>query len=174
MGVDLLPDEHVRWRGKPVRRTVFTRPDPRWIRFGLTFHAVLGLLIAAVTGAVHEWTGHLDSWPVLVGTYAGFAVLDLAEPFVWRRLTLHRTTYYVTDQRIVSVPRRRARSVLLTEIDALAFFEEPDGSGQIRLANRLMPDGFGTGTVGELIHVPAVRGVVALLSELTGQPPNER
>lgn len=173
MGVDLLPDEHVLWQGEPLRHTVFTRPDLRWIRFSLKFHAVLFLIVVGLFSAARGWAGFLDSWSDVVRVSAGFAALNmlgLAEPFLWRRLTLHRTTYYVTDQRVVSVPGRRARSVRLTEIGTLAFTEEPDGSGQIRLANRLMPDGFGNATVSELTHVPAVREVVALLSELTGQP----
>ncbi|GGN21349.1 hypothetical protein GCM10011609_73360 [Lentzea pudingi] len=174
MGVDLLPDEHVLWQGEPARRTVFTRPDLRWIRFSLKFHAVLFLLIVAVAGVVQGWSGYFGSWPVVFVMCAGFAVLNIAEPLIWRRLTLHRTTYYVTDQRVVSVPGRRARSVRLTEIVTLLFTEEPDGSGQIRLDGRMMPDGFGNGSVGELIHVPAVREVVALLSELTGQPAKQR
>ncbi|MGW6447891.1 hypothetical protein [Lentzea sp. NPDC055074] len=173
MGVDLLPDEHVLWRGRPVRRAVFTRPDLRWIRFSLKFHAVLILLTLAVAGAAHEWAGYLDSWSDVLGVCAGFAtlgLLGLAEPFLWRRFTLHRTTYYVTDQRVLSVPGRRARSVRLTEIDRLSFDEEPDGSGHVRLDGRVAPDGFGNGTVAELLHVPDVGEVVALLSRLTGQP----
>ena len=58
----------------------------------------------------------------------------------------------------------------LAEISTLAFAEEPDGSGYIKLEQRVMPDGYGNGTVGELIHIPDVRQVVALLSMLTSLP----
>jgi hypothetical protein len=71
----------------------------------------------------------------------------------------------------VSVPGRRTRSTRLAEIDNLAFTEEADGSGCVRLGQRAMPDGYGNGTVAELIHVPDVREVVTLLSSLTGRTP---
>ncbi|MDX3664066.1 hypothetical protein PV646_42850 [Streptomyces sp. ID05-26A] len=167
MGVDLLPDEHVLWQGRPAHHSVFMRLDLRWIRFSLTFNAVkIALLVTLVL-----LTGDLsDHWPAALAALVALDVLYLAEPFIWRHRTLRRTTYYVTDQRVVSVPGKRARSVKLTDLDVLSFAEEPDGSGYIKLERRVMPDGYGNGTVGELIHVPAVREVVALLSELTGQP----
>jgi hypothetical protein len=177
MGVDLLPGEHVLWQGEPVKRSVFLRSDLTWIRFSLKFHAVLILLVVAVAAAAHVWAGYLGSWSDVFGVCAGFATLGLAglaEPFLWRRFTLHRTTYCVTDQRVVSVPGRRARSARLTEIDHLAFIEEPDGSGHIRLTGRVVPDGFGNGTVSELIHVPGVHEVATLIATLTGQPANRR
>jgi hypothetical protein len=64
--------------------------------------------------------------------------------------------------------------VLLAEIDNLSYAEEADGSGHIRLDQRIMPDGYGNGTVAELIHVPEVREVVDLLCRLTGQTPVAR
>ncbi|SFR23528.1 hypothetical protein SAMN04488564_10720 [Lentzea waywayandensis] len=177
MGVDLLPEEHVLWQGEPAKHSVFLRPDLTWIRFSLKFHAVLILLVVVVAAAAHGWADYLGSWSDVFGVCTGFAVLGLlgiAEPFVWRYQTLRRTTYYVTDQRVVSVPGRRARSAPLTEIGYLAFTEEPGGSGHIRLDSRVMPDGYGNGTVAELIHVPDVHEVVTLISTLTGQPANRR
>lgn len=167
MGVDLLPDEHVLWQGRPAHHSVFMRPDLKWIRFSSTFNVVK---IALLTTLV-LLTGTLsDHWPVALLALVVLDVLYLAEPFVWRHRTLRRTTYYVTDQRVVSVPGKRARSVKLAELDVLAFAEEPDGSGYVKLERRVMPDGYGGGTVGELIHVPDVRQIVALLSTLTGLP----
>ncbi|WP_434448051.1 hypothetical protein [Lentzea sp. E54] len=172
MGVGLLPDERVLWQASPAHRSVFLRTDPAWIRFSLKFGTVKILLIAALIA----WLGSVDTWGAIFTLVAAFVVFDvlyLAEPFLWRHRTLPRTTYYVTDQRVVSVPGRRARSVRLAEISNLTFTEEPDGSGHIRLDQRVMPDGFGNGTVAELIHVPDVREVVTLLSTLTGRTPNQ-
>ena len=60
MGVDLLPDEHVLWQGRPAHHSVFVGLDLRWIRFSLKFNAVKIVLIAVLaflTGAF------LDHWP---------------------------------------------------------------------------------------------------------------
>ncbi|MEV6719037.1 hypothetical protein AB0M48_44170 [Lentzea sp. NPDC051208] len=173
MGVDLRPDERVLWQGEPAHHSVFLRLDLKWIRFSLKFGAVKIALIAGLAFLTHGWTGFFADWSTALLVCGAFAVLDLlylAEPFLWRYRTLRRTTYYVTDQRVVSIPGRRARSVKLADIDNLSFTEEPDGSGHIRLDRRIMPDGYGNGTVAELIHVPDVRQVVTLLSTLTGLP----
>ncbi|MCX2953334.1 hypothetical protein [Lentzea sp. NEAU-D7] len=173
MGVDLLPDERVLWQGEPAHHSVFLRLDPKWIWFSLRFDAVKIAIVVGLALLAHGWTDFFDDWSTVLLVCGAFVVLDLlylAEPFLWRYRTLRRTTYYVTDQRVVSVPGRRARSVKLADIDALSFAEEPDGSGHIRLDRRIMPDGYGTRTVAELIHVPDVRQVVTLLSTLTGLP----
>lgn len=173
MSVDLLDGERVLWQAKPARHTIFLRSDPRWMWFSLKFDAVLVVFMAVVFVLLNWWLGPVDLWGVMFGVY-GLAVpivLQFTDPFAWRFFTLRRTTYYVTDQRVVSVPGRRARSVPLTEIDNLAFAENADGSGYVRLDQRVMPDGFGNRTVAELIHVPDVREVVTLLSTLTGKTP---
>ncbi|MFS8101725.1 hypothetical protein LFM09_31815 [Lentzea alba] len=173
MGVDLLSGERILWQGSPVRRSVFLRQDPKWIRFSLKFDAVLLVFLTAVVGLLHLWLGPVDSWTVkfTAGMFAASVALHHAEPFVWRFLTLHRTTYYVTNHRVVSTPGRRARAVKLAEIDALSYDRNADGTGYVRLDHRVMPDGFGNGTVAELIHVPDVDEVVALLANLTGRTP---
>ena len=124
-------------------------------------------------GLLHLWLGWVDAWSVTSAAGFGvvFTALNIAEPFAWRFLTLRRTTYYVTDQRVVSVPGRRARSVRLAEIDDLAYWEIEDGSGYVRLDRRYRPDGFGNAAAAELIHVPEVREVVTLLSTLTERTP---
>ncbi|SMD13868.1 hypothetical protein [Lentzea albidocapillata] len=173
MGVDLLPDEHVLWQGKPAHHSVFLSLDVKWIRFSLKFDAVKIALVAGLVFLTHGWTDVFDNWSTALLVLGAFVVLDLlylAEPFLWRYRTLRRTTYYVTGQRVVSVPGRRARSVKLADIDDLTFAEEPDASGYIRLDRRIMPGGYGNGTVAELIHIPDVRQVVTLLSTLTGLP----
>ncbi|WP_439664468.1 hypothetical protein ACSHWB_25350 [Lentzea sp. HUAS TT2] len=176
MGVDLLPDEHVLWQGRPASRSVFLRVDPHWMRFSLKFDAVMFVLVVAVGALLSWWSGPLDPGilKVLAAVVIAPEIVRFVEPFAWRRFTLHRTTYYVTDQRVVSVPGRRARSTRLNEIEHLTFAEEPDGSGHVRLDGRYMPDGFGNSAVAELIHVPDVREVVTLLSRLSGKPANER
>ena len=171
MSLDPLPDERILWQGSPAHRTVFQRRDLAWIRFSLKFDAVLLVILVAVVALLTVWMDVGDVWVVLAATFVAPAVLRYVEPFVWRYRTLHRTTYYVTDQRVVAVPRRRARSARLAEIDNLAFAEEADGSGYIRIDQRIMPDGYGNGTVAELFHVPDVRKVATLLSTLTGRTP---
>lgn len=173
MGVDLLSDERVLWQGSPAHRSVFLRVDPRWMRFSVKFNAVVFLLLTVVAGLFNLWLGVVDGWSVsfAAGMFAVSTALYFVEPFAWRFLTLRRTTYYVTDQRVVSVPGRRTRSVRLAEVDNLAFTEDEDGSGYVRLDQRYLPDGFGNRTVAELIHVPDVREVVNLLSMLTGRTP---
>lgn len=171
MGVDLLEDERVLWQGKPVRRSVFLRLDWKWIRFSLKFHAILFVITVVIFIPVSRWLDFEDLWLIALATFVAPEILHFAEPFIWRYRTLHRTTYYITNQRVVSVPRRRARSVRLAEIDNLSYVEEADGSGYVRLDQRLMPDGYGNGTVAELLHVPDVREVVDLLAGLTGKTP---
>ncbi|MET9229647.1 PH domain-containing protein [Lentzea sp. NPDC003310] len=175
MGVDLLPGEHVLWAGRPAKRTVFLRHDPRWMLFSLKFDAIGLLAVVAVVAVPALWTGEFDTelFRILVIVFLAPEAVRFVEPFIWRYRTLRRTTYYVTNQRVVSIPRRRARSVRLKEIDYLGFSEEPDGTGYVRLDGRLMPDGYGNGTVAELLHVPDVREVVTLLSTLTDKPANE-
>lgn len=159
-----------------MHRSVFLRQDPKWMWFSLKFEAAFFVFLAAVFGLLHLWLGPVDSWIVKYAVVMPVvsAALHITEPFVWRFLTLRRTTYYVTNQRVVSVPGRRPRATKLTDIDTLAFAEEPDGSGYVRLDQRYMPDGFGNGTVAELIHVPDVREVVDLLATLTGQTATAR
>src|SRR5690349_1803939 len=161
MGVDLLADEQVLWQGSPAHRSVFLRQDPKWIRFSLKFDAVLIVLLVMAGVLLNLWLGPVDSSTarIVVGVVVVPEVFRFAEPFVWRFRTLGRTTYYVTNQRVVSVPGRRARATKLAEIDGLAFAENADGSGYVRLDRRYMPDGFGHRTVAELIHVPDVREV---------------
>ena len=174
MGVDLLPDEHVLWQGSPVRRSVFLRADPAWMRFSLKFDAVALVVITAVAALLHLWQDASEPWfnvQVLLVAFVAPEVVRFTEPFVWRYFTLHRTTYYVTNQRVVSTPGRRTRATRLTAVHALMVAEEPDGSGYVRVDRRIMPDGFQHRTVTELIHVPDVREVVNLLSTLTGQTP---
>jgi hypothetical protein len=168
MGVDLLPDERVLWQGRPVHRSVFLRQDPKWMWFSLKYHVVLLVITAVLCFLVDRSLDLTFIW------YLGLGLVVLPEPFVWRFLTLRRTTYYVTNQRVVSVPGRRARATKLTDIDTLAFVEELDGSGHVRIDRRYMPDGFGNRTVAELIHVPDVREVVDLLATLTGQTATAR
>ncbi|MEV6238985.1 PH domain-containing protein [Lentzea sp. NPDC051838] len=176
MGVALLQDERVLWQGSPAHRSVFLSVDPAWMWFSVKFDAVLFAVLAAIIGLLNQGLGVVDGWSVtfFAAMFAGSTAFYFIEPFAWRFLTLRRTTYYVTDQRVVSVPGRRPRSVPLAEIDTLAFAESDDGSGYIRLYGRHMPDGFGNGTVAELIHVPDVREVVDLLSRLTGKTPVSR
>ncbi|KJK42311.1 hypothetical protein UK23_37730 [Lentzea aerocolonigenes] len=173
MGADLLSDERVLWQGSPVRRSVFLRQDPKWMRFSLKFQAVVFVLLTAVAGLLRLGFGVVDGWSLTfaAGMFVVSTALYFTEPFIWRLLTLRRTTYYVTDQRVVSVPGRRTRSMRLDEIDTLAFTEDEDGSGYLRLDRRYLPDGFGHSRVAELIHVPDVREVVTLLSTLTGRTP---
>jgi hypothetical protein len=171
MGADLLPAERILWQGRPVHRAVFLRHDLRWMRFSLKFHAVVFAITAVIAVLVDTWLDLDEIWMIALATVIVPEIFTLSEPFVWRYRTLRRTTYYITDQRVVSVPRRRARSVRLAEIDNLSYVEEADGSGYIRLDQRIMPDGFGNGTVAELIHVPDVREVVDLLAGLTGRTP---
>lgn len=154
-----------------MRRSVFLRLDLRWMRFSLKFHAVVFAITAVIAALVSTSLDLHEVWMIALATVVLPEVLHFAEPFIWRYRTLHRTTYYVTNQRVVSVPRRRARSARLAEIDNLSYAEEEDGSGYIRLDRRIMPDGYGNGTVAELIHVPDVREVVDLLSRLTGRTP---
>ncbi|MGW6933792.1 PH domain-containing protein [Lentzea sp. NPDC054927] len=174
MGVDLLPGEHVLWQGSPAHRSVFLRGDPAWMRFSLKFHAVALVLVVAVFALASQWLDLGDLWRIGLAVFVAPEVAHFTEPFVWRFLTLRRTTYFVTDQRVVSVPGRRTRAVRLAEIDNLAYVEEADGSGYVRLDQRIMPDGFGNKAVAELIHVPDVREVVDLISRLTGQTPTAR
>lgn len=154
-----------------MHRSVFLRLDRKWIRFSLKFDAVLFVITVAAAALVSTTLDMRGVWSIALATFFGPIVFNFAEPFVWRYRTLSRTTYYVTDKRVVSVPRRRARSVRLAEIDNLSYVEEADGSGYIRLDQRIMPDGYGNGTVAELIHVPDVREVVELISRLTGKTP---
>lgn len=154
-----------------MHRSVFLRLDLRWMWFSLKFDTVMFAIMAVIAGLASTWLDLDELWMVALATVVAPAVFHFAEPFIWRYRTLRRTTYYVTSQRVVSVPRRRARSVRLTEIDNLSYAEEADGSGYVRLDQRIMPDGYGNGTVAELIHVPDVREVVALLSRLTGKTP---
>ena len=157
-----------------MHRTVFLRGDPKWMRFSLKFHAVLLVITVALCFVVDRSLDLDEVWVIALATVIVPEIFHLTEPFVWRFLTLRRTTYYVTDQRVVSVPGRRARSVRLAEIPHLAFAEAEDGSGYVRLDHRILPDGFGNGTVAELIHVPDVREVVDLIARLTGKTPAAR
>lgn len=143
------------------------------MRFSLKFNAAVFLLLTVVAGLLNLGLGVVDGWSVTFGAgmFAVSTALYFTEPFAWRFLTLRRTTYYVTDQRVVSVHGRRARSTRLDEIDTLAFTEDQDGSGYLRLDRRYLPDGFGQSRVAELIHVPDVREVANLLSTLTGRTP---
>lgn len=173
MIVALLPDEEILWQGKPVRRSVFLRGDWAWVRFSLKFNAVAVVVMAAILFALNLWLVPEDLGfivPVLI-FWVVADVAKFAEPFAWRYFTLPRTTYYVTNQRVLSVPGRRMRATKLAEIDHLRVAEGPDGSGHLRIDRRIMPDGIGNGTVAELIHVPGVRKVADLLSRLTGQQP---
>jgi hypothetical protein len=174
MGVDLLPGEHVLWQGRPARRTVFLRVDPAWMWFSLKYHVVLLAIMATLCFVVDRTTDMADIWLLGLGLVVLPEAFHFTEPFVWRFLTLRRTTYYVTDQRVVAIPGRRARAVRLAEIGDLSYAEEADGSGYVRLDHRYLPDGFGNRTVAELIHVPDVREVVDLLARLTGKTPLAR
>lgn len=154
-----------------MHRSVFLRLDLKWMRFSLKFVAVMFAITAVITGLVSTWLDLDELWMIALATVVAPEVFQFTEPFIWRYRTLRRTTYYVTSQRVVSVPGRRARSVRLTKIDNLSYVEEADGSGYVRLDHRIMPDGYGNRTVAELIHVPDVREVVDLLSRLTGRTP---
>lgn len=157
-----------------MRRTVFLRVDPAWMRFSLKYHAVLFVITVAICFVVDRSLDLAGIWSLGLGLVILPEAAYFTEPFVWRYLTLRRTTYYVTNKRVVSKPGRRARATQLVEIDTLAFTEEPDGSGYVRIDRRYVPDGFGNRTVAELIHVPDVREVVDLLATLTGQTATAR
>lgn len=157
-----------------MRRTVFLRVDPAWMWFSLKYHVVLLVITAVLCFLVDRSLDLTFIWYLGLGVVVLPEAFHFTEPFVWRFLTLRRTTYYVTDQRVVAIPGRRARAVRLAEIGDLSYAEEADGSGYVRLDQRIMPDGFGNGTVAELIHVPDVREVVDLLARLTGKTPAAR
>jgi hypothetical protein len=170
VAIDLHPGEQVLWQGSPVRRTPFTRTDLKWLKFSLGFDAVLLAVLAATLAAVNLWLAPQDpstAVRVLLAVVA-WHVLRTAEPIAWRYVTLPRTTYYITDRRVLAVRGRRVRATRLSEISDLTAVVEAGGSGRVRVDGRIAPDGFLQATVGELLHVRDVDEVVRLLSTLTG------
>ncbi|WP_030464831.1 hypothetical protein [Lentzea aerocolonigenes] len=67
MGVDLLPGEHVLWRGRPVARAVFLRQDLQWIWFSLKFDALV--VLAVVFALMNRWLDFGDIWVVVLAVF---------------------------------------------------------------------------------------------------------
>ncbi|MFC3894100.1 hypothetical protein ACFOWZ_21705 [Lentzea rhizosphaerae] len=80
MGVDLLPGEHVLWRGRPVARAVFLRQDLRWIWFSLKFDALTALAVVFVL--VDRSLDFGDIWVVGLAVFVGPEVARFVEPLL--------------------------------------------------------------------------------------------
>ena len=100
-----------------MRCSIFLRLDLKWIWFSLKFDAFLLVITVAAASLAGNLLDVHDIWRIVLAMACGQLIFTFAEPFIWRYRTLRRTTYYVTNQRVVSVPGRRARSVRLAEID---------------------------------------------------------
>jgi hypothetical protein len=82
VGVDLLPGEHVLWRGRPAARAVFLRQDLRWIWFSLKFDAVALAVLAVVLVLVDRWLDFGDIWVVGLVVFVGPEVARFVEPLL--------------------------------------------------------------------------------------------
>jgi len=103
--IDLLPGERVLWAGEPVHRPILAKGD--------VFTVPIGLLLAAAGFVLlgQHRTDQLSMILVVVllvlGVYAA-----LARPFL-RYLALGKTTYAITDSRVITTSglfRTRERS----------------------------------------------------------------
>jgi hypothetical protein len=124
--IDLLPGERVLWAGEPVQRPLYVAAD------GVI--APAGLVLAAV--ALWFLFAKEPSGPVLAGVVV-VLVLGLYGAIgrsVVRYLALGRTTYAVTDSRIIArsgLFRQKERSSELAGLPAPALKPGPSRTGTI-------------------------------------------
>jgi hypothetical protein len=127
--IDLLPGERVLWAGEPVQRPLYVAAD------GVI--APAGLVLAAV--ALWFLFSKEPSGPVLAGVVA-VLVLGLYGAIgrsVVRYLALGRTTYAVTDSRIIArsgLFRQKERASELTGLSAPVLKPGPSRTGTLSFA----------------------------------------
>jgi hypothetical protein len=127
--IDLLPGERVLWAGEPVQRPLYVAAD------GVT--APAGLVVAAVA----LWF-LLSQQPAGVGMAAALVVLLLGlygaiGRSAIRYLALGRTTYAVTDSRIIArsgLFRQKERSSELAGLSAPVLKPGRSGTGTLGFA----------------------------------------
>ncbi|MEV4055463.1 PH domain-containing protein [Amycolatopsis sp. NPDC049688] len=131
--IDLLPGERVLWAGEPVQRPLYVAADGVIAPAGLVLAAAAlwFLLVKEPTGAALVATVVV----LVVGCYGAVG------RSVVRYLALGRTTYAVTDSRIIArsgLFRQKERASELAGLPAPVLKPGPSRTGTI---------GFGPGTV---------------------------
>jgi hypothetical protein len=122
---EIQPGERVLWAGEPVRRPAFTQGDLLLVPFGLVCVVAAGLLLAQHKAGT--------TMLLLVVLLAFGLVLAVGRPFV-RYLALGKTTYAVTDSRIITKSglfRQRESTHELAGLDAPVCRRGKSGTGTI-------------------------------------------
>jgi hypothetical protein len=131
----LLPGERIHWVGKPDPGKLFGPADKFLVPFslvwaGFAFLWMGGVVTAIVRGEEGLWFFALFGVPfVLVGLYMVFG------RFVYKRWRRKRTTYAVTDTRVLSIVAGRGTQIVsqafLSSLPAVSSTISSDGSGTI-------------------------------------------
>ncbi|MFD8493429.1 hypothetical protein [Amycolatopsis sp. NPDC059657] len=122
---DLLPGERLLWSGAPKRYPVFDESDKLFVPFMLFWLAFVGFFTfrASSGGAVLPLV--IGLLFVSVGLYVAFGRLFIR----WRRLT--RTTYAVTDRRVIARCDGKEQTEYLSQIKPPSIKADVNGIGTI-------------------------------------------
>src|SRR5436305_6653855 len=136
--IDLQPGERVLWAGEPVRRPALTQSDLLVVPFGL-------LCIAAALVLMPGHNGERTTEILLLVLLVFGVLLAVVRPFL-RYLALGKTTYAVTDNRVITTSglfRQTERSRDLAGLDEPVLRRGKAGTGTITFGDRVALAGIG-------------------------------
>lgn len=165
----LLPGEHLLWKGQPSMGLILRPIEALLIPFSILWGGFAIFWNASVWTTDAPFFFKLFGLPFLL---AG-AYITIGRFLIDMRLR-GRLVYLVTDRRIVIAKNARGasvRSVDIRRLPALELSERPDGSGTIRFGsggNWFSGNNFGIwqptfDSTPQFIHIPHVRQVYELI-----------
>lgn len=132
----LLPDERILWTGRPDPRRLFTVADLWLVPFSLMWGGFALVWETLVLSSSAPWFFVLWGVPfVVVGQYFIWG------RFLYKRWDRSRTTYAVTNRRIIVLRGHRLQSVSVNPLPQINQSSGRDGEGT--LAFGMTPFGYG-------------------------------
>ena len=131
---ELLPNERVLWTGQPETSVLFTPMDIFLVPFSLFW---AGFMVSfAVAAATHGFDP--SAVPVII-LFLFFGFYFVIGRFVYKNYRKRRTTYVVTDRRVISLVKTwrgvNSQAAFINTIPTIAKSMRKSGIGTLRFGN---------------------------------------
>jgi hypothetical protein len=139
----LKPGEQILWRGRPDPKRHFTRGEVIRIPFSVLWAALMvSIGFSAVQGGSHYLK-------LLCVPFVLAALYVTIGRFWWQARVKRRTTYAITDRRVIVAVEgssRRTRSIRLNRLPPVNPVVRSDGSGDIVFGTMSLPEWISSAT----------------------------
>jgi hypothetical protein len=178
----LQPGEAVLWGGRPDPSRLFSGKDLFLIPFSLMW----GGFAIVWEGSVLAFGSGPNKAPIFFVLW-GVPFVLVGQYLIWgrffaKRWQRQRTTYAVTNQRVLILHGRSLQSIFLSQLPPIIQSSRADGSGSLEFGNAGSPFGYGvwanTGmdafsmgrTVPAFYDIPDVTRVYGLINQARSRP----